>query len=161
MKAKQEYMRATFTKERENAINYGNKKPLLSRHVLIDKKTEREIVDCRTYGAGATVYCSIWVQSVKENKRPADWVYGSTSGKGSAGGYGYHKSSAAVADAIRSAGIVLTGSPYGRPSDSDTPAHTRAMLKKPARIGGCGDESIRCALLAIAYAAGYTDVIYA
>ena len=161
MKTKQEYMRAAFTKEVHNAINYGDKKPTLSRHVLIDKKTEREIVDCRTYGAGATVYCSIWVHSIKENKRPTDWAYGGTSGKGSAGGYGYHKSSAAVADAIRSAGIVLTGDPYGRPSNSDTPAQTRAMLKKPAHIGGCGDESIRCALLAIAYAAGYTDIIYA
>lgn len=161
MKTKQEYMRATFTKERENAINYGDKKPMLSRHVLIDKKTEREIVDCRTYGAGSTVYCSIWINSVKQEKRPADWIYGSTSGKGSAGGYGYHKSSAAVAAALSSAGIVLTGSPYGLPSNSDTPAQTRALLKKPAHIGGCGDESIRCALLAIAYAAGYTDVIYA
>ena len=161
MKTKQEYMRATFTKEVHNAINYGDKKPRLSRHVLIDKKTEREIVDCRTYGAGATVYCSIWIDSVKQEKRPADWVYGSTSGKGSAGGYGYHKESAAVDDAIRSAGVLLTGSPYGHPSNSDTPAQTRAMLKKPAHIGGCGAESIRCALLAIAYAAGYTDVIYA
>lgn len=161
MKTKQEYMRATFTTERENAINYGYKKPMLARHVLIDKKTELEIVDCRTYGAGATVYCSIWVQGLKENKKPAGWVYGSTSGKGSAGGYGYHKESAAVAGAIRSAGIMLTGSPYGLPSNSDTPAQTRALLKKPAHIGGCGDESIRCALLAIAYAAGYTEVIYA
>ena len=161
MKTKQEYMRATLTKERENAFNYGGKKPMLSRHVLIDKKTEREIVDCRTYGSGSTVYCSIWIASVKQEKRPVDWIYGSTSGKGSAGGYGYHKSSAAVADAIKSAGILLTGSPYGLPSNSDTPAQTRALLKKPAHIGGCGDESIRCALLAIAYAAGYTDVIYA
>ena len=161
MKTKQEYMRATFTKEVHNAINYGDKKPLLARHVLIDKKTEREIVDCRTYGAGATVYCSIWLASVKQEKRPAGWIHGSTSGKGSAGGYGYHKSSAAVANAIKSAGIVLTGYPYGHPVNSDTPALTRALLKKPAHIGGCGDESIRCALLAIAYAAGYTDVIYA
>ena len=161
MKTKQDYMRATFTKEVHNAINYCDKKPMLERHVLIDKKTEREIVDCRTYGAGVTVYCSVWVKWIKENKRPADWVYGSTSGTGSAGGYGYHKSSAAVASAIRSAGIVLTGYPYGRPVNSDTPALTRALLKKPAHIGGCGDESIRCALLAIAYAAGYQDVIYA
>lgn len=161
MKTKQEYMRATFTKEYENAINYAGKKPLISRHVLIDKKTEREIVDCRTYGAGVALYCSIWVQGIKENKKPAGWVCGSTSGRGSAGGYGYHKESAAVGDAIRSAGILLTGSPYGLPSNYDTPAQTRATLKKPAHIGGCGDESIRWALLAIAYAAGYTDVIYA
>ena len=161
MKTKQEYMRASFTLERENAINYGDKKPLLSRHVLIDKKTEREIVDCRTYGAGSTVYCSIWVQGIKDNKKPADWVYGRTSGRGSAGGYGYHKESAAVAKAIRSAGIILTGSPYGTPVNSDTPAQTRALLKKPAHIGECGEGSIRCALMAIAYAAGYTDVIYA
>ena len=161
MKTKQEYMRATFTKEVHNAINYGDKKPTLERHVLIDKKTEREIVDCRIYGAGATVYCSIWIDRVKQEKRPAGWVCGHTSGKGSAGGYGYHKSSEAVAKAIRSAGIVLTGYPYGIPVNSDTPALTRALLKKPAHIGGCGDESIRCALLAIAYAAGYTDVIYA
>lgn len=161
MKTRQEYMRATFTKERENAFNYGGKKPLTSRRILIDKKTEHEIVDCRTYGAGSTVYCSIWVRGVKDNKKPVDWVYNNTSGRGRAGGYGYHKESAAVGDAIRSAGVLLTGSPYGLPSNSDTPAQTRALLKKPAHIGGCGDEAIRCALLAIAYAAGYTDVIYA
>jgi hypothetical protein len=89
MKTKQEYMRATFTEERANAINYSGKKPLISQHILIDKKTERKIVDCRTYGAGSTVYCSIWIQNIKDNKKPADWVYRSTSGRGSAGGYAY------------------------------------------------------------------------
>jgi len=44
------------------------------------------------------------------------WVYGKAtyfSGSGRAGGYGYHKSSAALADAIDSAGIVLSESISG------------------------------------------------
>lgn len=161
MKTKQQYMRAAFTKQCANTINYSGKKPLIAQHILIDKKTEREIVDCRLYGAGQTVYCALWVRSIKAEKKPAEWEYTSTAGNGTARGYGYHKESAAVADAITSAGILLTGSPYGHPSNDDTPEQTRALLKKPAHIGGCGDGSIRCALLAIAYAAGYNDIIYA
>ena len=163
MKTKQEFMRAVFTTRAQNAVNRSGQKALVRSFDIIDKKTERVIVDCRVYMSkgrnASTVYASVWVNSIKDSKHPSDGEYGFTSGSGSASGYGYHKESAAVADAIRSAGIELYGSPYGRPSNSDTPEQTRALLKKPARIGGCGDGSVRCALLAIAYAAGYNDCI--
>lgn len=165
MKTKQEFLRAKFTDRADNAVNRSGEKALISSYSIIDKKTEREIVDCRLYMSNgrnaSTVYASIWVNDIKEAKRPGGWAYGSTSGSGSAGGYGYHKESAAVAAAIEDAGIELYGSPYGHPVNGDTPEQTRAMLKKRARIGGCGDGSVRCALLAIAYAAGYNDCIVA
>jgi hypothetical protein len=163
MKTKQTYMVALFGKECSNAENMGDSKELTSHYKLIDKKTERTVVDCRVYMGksrnASTVYAAIWVSGVKTENRPDGWVYGETSGKGQAGGYGYHKSSAAVAGAIRSAGITLMGSPYGHPVNGDTPAQTRKLLKQPAHIGGCGSGSVECALLAIAYAAGYTDCI--
>jgi len=163
MKTRQEYMRAKFTKSAENARNMTGEKETVSRVVLVDKKTEKEIVDCRVYmsasKSASTVYASIWVHHIKENKMPATWGYPATSGRGSAGGYGYHKESVAIEDAIRSAGIELYGSPYGRPTNSDTHEQTKALLKKRAHIGGRGEQSVRAALLAIAYAAGYSDVI--
>lgn len=164
MKTKQPYMKATFTKQCENARNYSGAKILEKQYTLTDKKTERVIVDCRVYVGkstnASTVYASLWVQGIKVGKHPADWTYGDTSGSGAAGGGGYDKTSAAIADAINSAGVELWGSPYGRPSNADTPAETKKMLKKRAHIGGCGDSSVRCALLAIAYAAGFSDVIF-
>ena len=163
MKTKQEFMRAVFTDRADNAVNRSGEKAIVSSFDIIDKKTELVIVDCRVYmshGRNAgTVYASLWVNNIKEAKRPVGWTYGSTSGNGKAGCYGYHKESAAVAAAIRSAGIELYGSPYSSPVNGDTPKQTRALLKKRAHIGGCGDGSVRCALLAIAYAAGYNDCI--
>ena len=61
------------------------------------------------------------------------------SGGGSAGGYGYHKSSAASQAALDDAGIVLTA------PDSVTTA-------KSTHIDGCGDNAMREALSAIAMA---------
>lgn len=161
-KTKQEFMKAVFTAEKSNARNMSDSKQLISRYVLTDKKTEREIVDCRLYMSASrnasTVYASLWVL-LSEKKKPEGWKYCSTSGGGSAGGYGYDKKSAAVADAISSAGIELYGSPYARPVNGDSEAATKALLKKRAHIGGCGEGSIRAALCAIAYAAGFTDCV--
>lgn len=161
MKTKQKYMVAKFTNRHDCAMNDNGKRELSGYYKLIDKKTEKTIVDCRLYmgrsASASAVHCSLWVQSVKGQ----DWAdgYTSTSGKGSAGGYGYHKSSAAVASAISSAGIELWGSPYGHPVNQDTPAQTRKLLKSRAHIGGCGQGSVEVALSAIAYAAGYPDCI--
>lgn len=153
MKTRQPYMRAILGAQVSNAINMGDDKETIGRIVLIDKKTERQIVDARFYmgrsSKSGNVYCSLW-------------IYGNnfyTSGRGTAGGWGYHKGSGALASAIASAGIELYGSPYGHPVNGDTPAQTRAMLKTHARISGCGSYSMRCALMAIAYAAGFKDCI--
>lgn len=160
---KQPFMRATFTGKRsDNARGSESSHSLISEWQIIDKKTERTVITCRTYtkGRGNTVYASLWVHRITDKNKPADWEYGETSGRGQAGGYGYHKASAAVAEAIRSAGIELWGSAYGHPVNGDSPAVTRALLKKHAHIGGCGDSSIECALSAIAYAAGFNNVIF-
>ena len=163
MKTKQHYMKAVFGPRHDCAMNNNGERELSNYYKLIDKKTEKTIVDCRLYigrsSSATAVHCSLWVQSVKGQ----DWAdgYTSTSGKGTAGGYGYHKASAAVASAISSAGIELWGSPYGHPVNQDTPAQTRKLLKSRAHIGGCGQGSIEVALSAIAYAAGYPDCILA
>ena len=70
----------------------------------------------------STVYCALWCHNREGNGR-------SFSGAGSAGGYGYHKESAALDSAIRSAGISLD-----------------------RRIRGVGDSAMRDALGAIARA---------
>lgn len=74
-------------------------------------------------------YCSIWVRCSDGR---------SYSGHGWAGGYGYDKQSASLAEAIESAGIELT-------TDNGRSAY----------IAGAGDIRIRDALIAIARAAGY------
>lgn len=160
MKTKQTYMQAKFTARASNAKNHGGEKEQTGAYKLIDKKTEKTIVDCRFYmgrGKSATaVHCALWVQSIQG----VDWDgYTETSGSGVASGYGYHKESAALASAMSSAGIELYGSPYGHPVNQETPAQTKKMLKQRAHIGGCGSGSAVGALLAIAYAAGYKDCI--
>jgi hypothetical protein len=161
MKTKQPYMKAVMPQTSvSNARNYGGEKEQIRGIKLIDKKTERVIVDARWYMGRSTsasaVYCSLWCmgRGVYESAH-------STSGKGTACGYGYHKASAALASAITSAGITLYGSPYGHPVNQDSDKVTKALLKSVAHIGGGGDVSIECALLSIAYAMGYRDVIKA
>ena len=72
----------------------------------------------------------------------------------SAGGYGYHKESAALDSAIKSAGIELYGSNYSTWGDS------KPDYKRRAHIGGCGNGSMLTALKAIARAAGARGEIY-
>ncbi len=161
MKTKQPYLQAVMPLVSvSNARNYGGEKEQVRTVKLIDKKTERVIVDARWHmskrSSALTVYCSLWCTG-----RGAYEAAHSTSGKGTAGGYGYHKASTALASAITSAGITLYGSPYGHPVNGETDKATKALLKSVAHIGGCGDGSIECALLAIAYAMGYRDVILA
>ena len=161
MKTRQPYMKAVMpVASVSNARNYGGEKEQIRGIKLIDKKTERVVIDARWYmgksASALNMHCSLWCMGTGAYEAAH-----STSGKGTAGGYGYHKASAALASAITSAGITLYGSPYGHPVNQDTDKATKAMLKRAAHIGGCGDGSIDCALLAIAYAMGYREVIRA
>lgn len=70
------------------------------------------VVDLRIYYTGVTACACIWVN--------ADGVH--TQGSGSAGGYGYHKSSAAAAYAILNAGFELSEPIDGRGTESITAA---------------------------------------
>ena len=107
-----------------------------------------EFIDCRLYmsrsGDGASpVYCSIWIRGeprIYDGKYMGHELH--TSGRGQATGYGYHKTSQAVANAIESAGVKLV-SEEGKPLD----------------IGGRGDSLIKEALEAIARAGGAEQVL--
>jgi hypothetical protein len=101
-------MKAIIKNQVSNAVNYGGQKELVSTWNVIGKiKGElKTVVTARCYmgrsRSASTVYASVWIHG--------DDIY--TSGHGSAGGYGYHKESAAIDDAITSAGIELYGSAY-------------------------------------------------
>lgn len=98
-------MKAIIEKQMSNARNYGGEKETVSKYIILDK-TGKQFVDCRVYMGrsrnSSTVYASIWVNGTNVH----------TSGKGTGGGYGYHKESAAIADAIGNAGVTLWGCPY-------------------------------------------------
>jgi len=126
-----------------NARNYSGEKETTCRYIVIGKMNGKlqSIIEARIYmGRSSTaskVYCSLWVSGANY-----------CSGSGSAGGWGYHKESAALDSAIRSAGIELYGANY------DTWQDRKPDFKKRAYIGGCGNGSMLMALKAIARAAG-------
>ena len=125
-------MKAALGNNQKNSINYGGKKELISSWDVIVNTDDglKNIITVRCYmgrsASASTVYASIWVHSTNHQ----------TSGTGKAGGYGYHKASAAISEAIRSAGIEL---------DED--------------ISGVGDRAIEDALEAIAQALGFDDCL--
>ena len=125
-------MKATLGNENSNAINYGNKKELVnSWNVIVDSDDGlKNIITVRCYmdrsSSASTMYASIWIYDEKHH----------TSGSGESGGYGYHKASAAIADAIESAGITLN-----------------------ENIAGAGDSAIEQALEAVALALGYESCL--
>lgn len=143
MKNEKLTMRAALPAEAvSNAVNYGGEKERVSSYTVVGKKGGElcAIVEARFYmgrsSSASTVYCSLWVNGERY-----------CSGTGKAGGYGYHKESAALAQAITSAGILLTGANYSHHEG-------RVNFKKPAYISGCGTGSMETALKAIARAAG-------
>ena len=87
----------------------------------LDPRDGSAIVTARFYWPGrdgaSNCYCCVWIHG--------DNVHGSGSGK--AGGYGYHKESAALAEAFSCAGVVLSED-----------------------IGGRGDSAMRDAIKAVA-----------
>lgn len=111
-----------------NGHNYSGEKEMVGAWsaVVLDGGKMRDLVTVRTYMGRARgssrVYASIWA--------PVG------SGHGHAGGYGYHKASAAIQAAIDSAGIKLS-----------------------CAIDGVGETAIRDALIAICEAQGFSDVL--
>lgn len=156
MKTKQATLKAVFTGEMSNGINYGNKLETVGGYKLVDKKSETVVVDCRLYTGrsrdASQVKATIWV-TLSDAKTPETWEYSHTSGTGTAGGYGYDKESTAIADAIESAGIELYGTAYHRHGEN-------VDFKKRVHFGGVGVTATRLALLAIAYSAGWSDVVF-
>ena len=96
----------------------------------------KELICLRIYqGTGATVKANVWLQVAFPGEN--FW----RTGRGSAGGYGYCKHSAAIDEALTNAGIQLWGSPYA--------SHRTVDYKKKASISGIGTSGIEAALLAV------------
>lgn len=73
-------------------------------------KTGSAIVTARFYYPASVAYCVVWVRDI------------ATAGCGKAGGYGYHKESAALADAFGDIGVTLDGHIGGRGNSAMTDA---------------------------------------
>ena len=158
MKTLNKNLKARFTTENDNGKNNGQKMETISTYKVIDKKTEHEIILIRVYIGRSrnaeTVKASVWIDGIKENKRPSDWSqWGSISGHGSAGGWGYCKESTAVCDAFASAGVQFFGS-------LSSYMDKKPDMKKQVYFGGYGTSFIKTACLAVANAAGYNDVVF-
>ena len=125
-------MKATLSDKQNNGKNYSPEKELISSWDVIVNTDDglKNIATARCYmgrsASASVVYASIWINSPDYHG----------SGTGKAGGYGYHKISAAISEAIESAGIEL---------DKD--------------ITGVGDSAIEDALRAIAQALGFDDCL--
>lgn len=118
------------------------------------------LVDARCYmgrsSQASVVYACVWIKGGDTYR----------SGRGNAGGYGYCKRSAAIAQALTAAGIELYGTNSINRWDYDnnrkyTPAELRkagrAYAKRRFHFGGAGESAIRDALMAVAASLRYTD----
>lgn len=123
-------MKATLT-ERKQKFSPSHRKNSLSKSYQmvvagVLPNMAKVVVDLRIYFGQTRAYACIWVHG-------SNAYY---SGSGYAGGYGYHKESAAAAEAIRNAGIDLSES-----------------------ISGVGESAIERAVVAIAKELGYMDAL--
>ncbi len=116
----------------QTAFNASNRKEKLFYEsyevVTFDGKEFRNPISLRLYGSNAKNYACIWINAAKTAKRDSIHV----SSTGNAGGYGYHRASAAVEEALRAAGFRFDES-----------------------ISGVGDSAIKSALGAICKHLGF------
>ena len=97
-------MKADITGLRETSKTYARRENGFYREIaVLDPKTGRAFVTARIYWPGETAYCALWISNGDRWGR----------GQGKAGGGGYHKPSAALAEAIRDAGVKLSKSISG------------------------------------------------
>jgi hypothetical protein len=129
-------MKATYNKNaktkfttfhrKENKCYFDSYSAIVIRPDYDGKPSVFTPVELRLYGTGNSNSAAIWINDNNSGIH--------TSGTGSAGGYGYHRASAAAAEAIKNAGI-----------DLDT------------NISGVGESAIERAVKAIAEMLGYND----
>ena len=141
-------MKATIQNPKQAARHMADKETVDRLHVVTIQNGEiLPIVRAEFYmgrsASASVVYCNVWACQKDLGKQ-------TISGHGSAGGGGYHKQSAALGDALHSAGVELYGSPYDRPDKTDSEKKT-----KRAYINGCGSAAMESALIALARACGY------
>jgi hypothetical protein len=132
-------IKAQIVKKAENARRPDNKE-LVSAYSLVVRLPSgelREVVTVKCYmgrsASASVIHAVLWVKCADGH-----W----TSGSGHAGGYGYHKESAAISDAISSAGIELKDIKNGRKDHQFD-------------FGGTGTSYYPQVFEAIARAAGY------
>lgn len=109
-----------------------------------------EAITVRTYwnprGSGMQpVRASVWCVPFAEGEH---W----RNGRGTAGGCGYHKSSAAIAEAFDNAGIQFWGSAYKYRNE-------KVSFKKRVHFGGTGDSAYLEIFKAAAKALGYKGLM--
>lgn len=127
-------MKATYNKNaktkfssfhrKENKCYFDSYTALAACTNYEGKPDLKAVVELRIYGTGNSSSAAIWLHGEDIH----------TSGTGAAGGYGYHRPSAAASEAIRNAGIELD-----------------------QNISGVGDSAIESAVKAIAEMLGYID----
>lgn len=98
----------------------------------------------------SVVYCSVWIG--KPGPKPGPLP----SGRGTAGGGGYHKESAALEEALTAAGVSLA---YAHDSDPAQTWRGQHRAGDRASIGGVGEQAMQSALLAVARAAGWDGAL--
>ena len=108
-------MKATFN-ERPARFNINHRKEknfyMQYSGLVWDGEKIREAVTLRLYSTDARSYCCVWIGNNHDFH---------TSGSGYAGGYGYHRGSAAAAEAIEAAGYDL---------DEDIAGRGRSMVRE-------------------------------
>lgn len=147
-------LRATFGKPNAKLPAEQPRAPMCGSGSLVafdrdenGKLVQVEAITVRTYfnerGSGMQpVRACVWIAAPRGSG--ADWA----TGRGSASGCGYHKESAAIADAVSAAGVQLFGNPYRFRDES-------VDLKKPFHFGGTGASAYREIFEAIARARGF------
>ena len=154
------------SKAKNNATAMDGQREEVNRlRVMLAHKGElRVLADARLYmnrsSRATVVYCSVWAGNagaVYDAQSGGDSV--DVSGRADAGGWGYHKQSAALGSALSAAGVELYGSPYSvQRWDYDknrekTPAELRAEQRKAnktrAYINGVGESAMREAMRAV------------
>ena len=116
-----------ITPKEELNINHRKEKHFMEEYTLITSDLRTPII-LRIYGTNAMNYACVWILDNKKN------IY--CNGSGSAGGYGYHRPSAAVSEALTKAGIELS-----------------------CRISGRGDTAIENAIKSIGTKLGYKKTL--
>lgn len=110
MKKYETSIKATFDPTQKQKFNGKIRDKQIYKGYQVIDSDFNIIVDCRIYWPSQTAYCAIWVSNYNEK----GYCSTQNSGTGSAGGYGYCKESAAVGDAIDSAGYTLSKDIDGR-----------------------------------------------
>jgi len=118
-----------------NGKNLSNEKELVSAISVVGLRDSkmREVVSARCWmgrsRGSSVVYATVWVHGDNQGDNGC-------AGHGRAGGYGYHKESAAISEALGSAGITLAEA-----------------------IDGRGESAVHDALRAVALHLGYEGVL--